>query len=157
MKSLVPFPRVLDTLNTHLDWTRQLGYAFATQQADVLASVQRLRQQAQTAGHLQSSEQLTVATQSDAITIQPADPQVVFVPSYNPQVVFGAWPYAATPPVFFPPPASYGIGPALATGLAFGAGVAITAGLWNLATPNWGWRGRGYGGCEPQRQQLEQG
>jgi hypothetical protein len=147
VKSLVPFPTVLDQLNTHLDWTQQLGYAFATQQADVLNSVQRLRQQAQTAGHLQSNDQLVVATQSNAITIEPANPQVVYVPSYNPQVVFGSWPYPSSPPVFFPPPVSYGIGPALATGLAFGAGVAITAGLWNLARPNWGWRGSGgYGG-----------
>jgi hypothetical protein len=55
VKSLVPFPQVLDMLNSKLDWTQQLGYAFATQQADVLASVQRLRRQAQSAGHLQSS------------------------------------------------------------------------------------------------------
>jgi hypothetical protein len=148
VKSLVPFPQVLDMLNGKLDWTQQLGYAFATQQADVLDSVQRLRRQAQAAGHLQSSPQLTVAaTESQAITIEPANPNVVFVPTYNPTVVFGAWPYPAYPPVVLPPPPPvYGVGAALATGLAFGAGVAITAGLWNLARPNWGWRGPGYGG-----------
>jgi hypothetical protein len=147
VKSLVPFPQVLDMLNSKLDWTQQLGYAFATQQADVLDSVQRLRRQAQAAGNLQSSPQLTVAaTESQAITIQPTNPQVVYVPTYNPTQVFGAWPYAAYPPVVLPPPPGYAVGTALATGLAFGAGVAITAGLWNLATPNWGWRGPGYGG-----------
>jgi hypothetical protein len=147
VKSLVPFPSVLAMLNSHLDWTQQLGYAFATQQADVLDSVQRLRRQAQAAGHLQSNDQMVVAaTGSQAITIQPANPSVVYVPSYNPTVVYGAWPYPAFPPVYLPPPPGYAFGTALATGLAFGAGVAITAGLWNLATPNWGWRGPGYGG-----------
>jgi hypothetical protein len=147
VKSLVPFPQVLDMMNSKLDWTQQLGYAFATQQADVLDSVQRLRRQAQAAGHLQSSPQLTVAaTGSQAITIQPANPQVVYVPAYNPAVVYGAWPYPAYPPVVLPPPPGYAVGTALATGLAFGAGIAITAALWNLATPNWGWRGPGYGG-----------
>jgi hypothetical protein len=82
VKSLVPFPQVLDMLNSKLDWTQQLGYAFATQQADVLDSVQRLRRQAQAAGHLESSPQLTVAaTESQAITIEPTNPQVVFVPT----------------------------------------------------------------------------
>jgi hypothetical protein len=147
VKSLVPFPQVLDMLNSKLDWTQQLGYAFATQQADVLDSVQRLRRQAQAAGHLESSPQLTVAaTESQAITIEPTNPQVVFVPTYNPTQVFGPWPYPAFPPVVLPPPPGYAVGTALATGLAFGAGVAITAGLWNLARPNWGWRGPGYGG-----------
>jgi hypothetical protein len=147
VKALVPFPEVLDMMNSQLDWTQQLGYAFATQQADVLDSVQRLRRQAQASGHLQSNEQMVVgATQTQAITIQPANPQVVYVPSYNPAVVYGAWPYPSYPPVVLPPPPGYALGAALATGLAFGAGVAITAGLWNLATPNWGWRGAGYGG-----------
>jgi hypothetical protein len=147
VKSLVPFPQVLDMLNSNLDWTQQLGYAFATQQADVLDSVQRLRRQAQAAGHLESTPQMTVAaTESQAITIQPTNPDVVYVPSYNPTQVFGAWPYPAVPPVVLPPPPGYAIGTALTTALVFGAGVAITAGLWNLARPNWGWRGPGYGG-----------
>ncbi len=146
VKALVPFPEVLDMLNSHLDWTQQLGYAFATQQADVLDSVQRLRRQAQAAGHLQSSPQQVVETQGEALVIQPANPQVVYVPTYDPTVVYGGWPYPAYPPVVLPPPPGYAVGAALATGLAFGAGVAITAGLWNLATPNWGWRGPGYGG-----------
>jgi hypothetical protein len=146
VKSLVPFPTVLDMLNEHPDWTQQLGLAFASQQADVLESVQRLRQQAQAAGHLQSNDQLVVATQTNAITIEPANPQLVYVPYYDPQVVYGSWRYAGSPPVYFAPPVRYGIGAGLATGLAFGAGIAITAGLWNLARPNWGWRGAGYGG-----------
>jgi hypothetical protein len=145
VKSLIPFPTVLTMLNSKLDWTQQLGYAFATQQADVMDAVQRLRRQAQAAGHLQSTPQQVVTPQADAVVIQPANPQIVYVPAYDPAVVYGAWPYPATPPVVLPPP-TYAVGTALATGLAFGAGIAITAGLWNLATPNWGWRGTGYGG-----------
>jgi hypothetical protein len=146
VKSLIPFPTVLSMMNGKLDWTQQLGFAFATQQADVLDSVQRLRRQAQAAGHLQSTPQQTVTAQADAVVIQPANPQTVYVPVYDPAVVYGAWPYPATPPVILPPPPGYALGSALATGLAFGAGIAVTAALWNLATPNWGWRGPGYGG-----------
>ncbi|MCW3475188.1 DUF3300 domain-containing protein [Limobrevibacterium gyesilva] len=140
VKSLVPFPQVLLMMNDKLDWMQQLGFAFATQQADVLASVQRLRHQAQRAGNLKSTEQQVVSASSDsqAITIAPADPQVVYVPTYNPATTYGAWPYPAYPPVYVPPPPGYAFGTALATGLAFGAGVAIVGGLWNLGSTNWG-------------------
>ena len=143
VKSLVPFPQVLALLNGNLDWAQQLGYAFADQQADVLDSVQRLRRQAQTKGNLQSSPQQVVRNEQQAIIIEPAQPETVYVPSYNPTTVYGDWPYPSYPPVYLPPPVGYPVGSALATGLAFGAGVAITAGLWNLARPAWG---GGYGG-----------
>ncbi len=156
VKSLVPFPQVLEMMNQQLDWTQQLGYAVATQQEDVMDSVQRLRRQAQEAGTLQSTPQQTVTTVATttadgtpapepAIVIQPADPQVVYVPVYNPAVAFGIWPYPATPPVYFPAPPGYAIGTAFASGLAFGAGVAVVGSLWGWATPRWG--GYGYGCC----------
>ncbi len=138
VKSLVPFPEVLAMMNAHLDWMQQLGYAFAEQQADVLNSVQRLRRQAQANGNLQSTPQQVVRTEQEMLVIDPAQPDVVYVPSYNPTVVYGAWPYPAYPPVYLPPPPGYALGTALATGLAFGVGVAITAGLWNWARPAWG-------------------
>lgn len=144
VKSLVPFPQVLSMMNDKLDWVQQVGYAMGAQQADVLSSVQRLRKQAQNEGNLKSTEQQTVTTEAapqgggQTIVIQPAQPNVVYVPSYNPTVVYGTWPYPAYPPVYWPPPAAYYPGAALATGLAFGAGVAITAGLWGLSGCNWG-------------------
>jgi hypothetical protein len=138
VKSLVPFPQVLAMMNGQLDWTQQLGYAMAVQQNDVMASIQRLRRQAQIAGQLKSTEQQVVRTEGQTIVIAPAQPSVVYVPVYNPSVVFGSWPYPAYPPVYFPPPPGYAFGNALLTGLAFGAGVAITAGLWGWARPNWG-------------------
>src|SRR5690349_24283418 len=99
VKSLVPFPVVLATLNSNLPWLQQLGYAFATQQADVFASVQRLRRLAQSNNSLQSTPQQIISTevvtteppagssqapsQQEVIVIQPAQPDVVYVPSYN--------------------------------------------------------------------------
>lgn len=137
VKSLVPFPQVLEMLNGNLDWTQQLGYAFASQQNDVWNSIQRLRVQAQVAGQLKTTEQQTVAMEQGAIVIQPANPQVVYVPSYNPAVVYGAWPYPAYPPVYYPPPPGYVVGSAFMTGLAFAAGVAVVGSLWGWCGPRW--------------------
>lgn len=144
VKSLVPFPQVLSQLNNNLEWTQQLGYAFANQQKETLDSVQRLRRQAQGQGHLQSTPQLAVRSEpapsgaaQQTIVIEPADPTVVYVPSYDPAVVYGAWPYPSYPPVVAAPAPGYVVGTALASGLAFGAGVAITSSLWGWSSPNW--------------------
>ncbi len=137
VKSLVPFPQILSMMNSKLDWMQQVGYAMTTQQADVLSAVQRLRKQAQEAGNLKSTPQQTVSTQGQTIIIEPAQPTVVYVPTYNPTVVYGTWLYPAYPPVYWPPPPGYVAGRALVAGLAFGAGVAISANLWGWARPNW--------------------
>ena len=151
VKSLVPFPVVLATLNDNLPWLQQLGYAFATQQADVFASIQRLRRRAQAGGHLESSPQQVVSTQTvtvepggggapagggevgiqqEVIVIEPAQDDTVYVPSYNPGTVYGDWPYPSYPPYCAAPPTGYYFGTALATGLAFAAGAAVVGGLW---------------------------
>ncbi len=138
VKSLVPFPEVLALMNSNLDWTQQLGYAFAEQQAAVFDSIQRLRRQAKGAGSLQSSPQQVVHEEGDTIIIQPAKPDVVYVPNYNPTTVYGTWPYPSYPPVNLPPPPGYYFGTALATGMAFAAGAAIVGGLSGWARPAWG-------------------
>jgi Protein of unknown function (DUF3300) len=138
VKSLVPFPSVLKLMSDQLDWTQKIGDAFLEQPQDCFASIQRLRQRAQSAGKLASTSQQTVTTQGQAIVIAPADPDVVYVPAYNPGVVYGTWPYPDYPPYYYPPPAGYALATGLATGLAFGAGVAITRGLWGWGSPNWG-------------------
>jgi hypothetical protein len=154
VKSLVPFPVVLATMNDNLPWLQQLGYAFAAQQTDVFASVQRLRRQAQANDKLQSSPQQVVSTevvttepppasghaptQQEVIVIKPAQPDVVYVPTYDPRTVYGTWPYPAYPPYYAPPPPGYYFGTALATGMAFAAGAAIVGGLWGWARPAWG-------------------
>ena len=158
VKSLVPFPVVLATLNNNLTWLQQLGYAFATQQADVFTSIQRLRQRAQASGNLQSSPQQVVSTQKvtvepsgggapsaaqagtqqEVIVIEPAQADTVYVPSYNPGAVYGGWPYPSYPPYYAAPPTGYYFGTALSTGLAFAAGAAVIGGLWGWARPAWG-------------------
>ncbi len=137
VKSLVPFPQVLSMMSAQLDWTQQLGYAMSTQEKDVMDSVQRLRRQAQSTGNLKSTSQQTVTADGPTVVIQPAEQKTVYVPVYNPSVVYGAWPYPAYPPVYYPPPPGYVAGTALAAGLAFGAGVAIAGGLWGVGYPNW--------------------
>ena len=138
VKSLVPFPDVLKMMSDKLEWTQKLGDAFLAQQQDCFASIQRLRQRAQSAGKLTSTKQQTVSTQGPAIVIAPADPDVVYVPAYDPSVAYGSWPYPDYPPYYYPLPAGYGLATGLATGLAFGAGIAITRGLWSWGSPNWG-------------------
>jgi Protein of unknown function (DUF3300) len=138
VKSLVPFPQVLEMMNAKLDWLQQLGYAMMVQQAEVMDSIQRLRRQAQSAGNLQSTPQQVVRTEGTTVVIQPAQPDAVYVPTYNPSQVYGTWPYPSYPPASLPPPAGYYPGAVLATGLAFGAAAAVTAGLWGWARPNWG-------------------
>jgi hypothetical protein len=130
VQSLVAFPQVLATMASKPDWVTHLGNAFLAQPNDVMDSVQRLRKQAQSAGNLKSSEQQKVVVEQNTIQIQPANPQVVYVPTYNPTVVYGAWPYPAYPPVYVPPPPGYAIATGFATGLAFGAGVAVANSLW---------------------------
>jgi len=137
VKSLVPFPQVLAMVNEHLDWLQQIGFAVNAQQSDVLVSVQRLRKQAQIAGQLKSNEQQVVRTEGTTIIVAPAQPNVVYVPVYNPTVVYGAWPYPAYPPAYLPPPPGYVVGAALATGVAFSVGIGVTAGLWGWARPGW--------------------
>lgn len=143
VQSLVAFPEVLATLGQDPIWVQRLGDAFLAQPNAVMDSVQRLRQRAQAAGHLKSNEQMKVSAQPAAptkaaepasatqtIIIEPADPQVVYVPSYDPNVVYGSWPAPSYPPTYYPPSPAYTIGTALAAGLAFGAGVAIIDSLW---------------------------
>src|SRR6516162_5705388 len=154
VKSLVPIPAALALMNNNLTWLQQLGYAFATQQADVFAAVQRLRRLAQANDKLQSSPQQVVSTQQvtvepqpgsgqaptqqEVIVISPAQSDTVYVPSYNPATVFGTWPSPSYPPYYAAPPPGYYFGTALATGLAFAAGAVIVAGLSGWASPAWG-------------------
>jgi hypothetical protein len=130
VQSLVAFPQVLATMASKPDWVTQLGNAFLAQPNDVMDSVQRLRKQAQSAGNLKSSEQQKVIVEQNTIQIEPANPQVVYVPTYNPTVVYGTWPYPAYPPVYVPPPPGYALASGFMTGLAFGAGIAVANSLW---------------------------
>lgn len=120
--SLCKLPDVLAKMSKNLDWTQDLGDAFLAQQADVMKAVQKLRNEAYKAGNLKSSDQTKVVVQQETIVIQPASPQVVYVPTYDPTVVYGAPPPPSYyyPAMMVPPP-----GYALARGIMWGAGFAI--------------------------------
>jgi Protein of unknown function (DUF3300) len=146
VKSLVAFPSALMQLNDHLDWTQKLGDAMISQEQDVADSIQRLRAKAADAGNLTSGPQQTVTTQGAGtdrtIIIEPTNPDVVYVPSYNPNWAYGSWSEPAYPPVHYPPPAGYGYGTALASGLLWGLAFAGAAGA---LYGGWNWaRGAGY-------------
>jgi hypothetical protein len=145
VKSLVAFPQTLSMMNNNLDWTQKLGDAMIGQQKDVADSIQRLRAKAAAAGNLKTTPQQKVTTQTSgsasAIVIEPANPEVIYVPYYNPTWAYGPWPYPAYPPVYYPPPPNYGA--ALATGMMFGLGVAAGAAM--FGGWHWGWSGGGWG------------
>ncbi len=147
VKSLTAFPQVLAMMNDKLDWTQKVGDAMVGQQKDVADSIQRLRAKAAAAGNLKSNGQQKVTTQASgggsAIVIEPANPEMIYVPYYNPTWAYGPWPYPAYPPFYYPPPPNYGYGAALATGMMFGLGVAAGAAM--FGGWHWGWSGGGWG------------
>ena len=140
VKSLVAFPDVLTMMNEKIDWTQKLGDAFLAQQKEMMDAVQRLRAKAKEAGNLKSSKEQTVKTeaapagaaQPQIIVIESPSPEVVYVPTYNPTVVYGAWPYPAYPPYYYYPPA-YVPGAAF---FSFSVGVVVGGALWGNC--NWG-------------------
>ena len=121
IKELVSTPTVLATMSDQLDWTRRLGDAVLAQQADVMDAIQRLRAKAQANGKLETTKQQTVTVKQEAdqqvIEIEPASPDVAYVPYYDPAVVYGEWSYPDYPPYYYPPPSGYIVGGAIATGL----------------------------------------
>jgi hypothetical protein len=140
VKALVQVPSVLGMMSDQLDWTQKVGNAVLAQQADVMDAVQRLRKQAQAAGKLETTSQQTVTTKSEGqtpyVVIEPSSPSQLYVPYYQPSVVYGAWPHPAYPPYYFPPAPGYVAGGAFATGVAFGAGVALGSAGWGHC--DWG-------------------
>ncbi len=138
VKSVTAFPAIVMMLNKNLDWTNSLGVAFSSQQADVMAQIQFLRHQAQKAGNLASNDKIVCREDGPNIVIASADPNVIYAPYYNPAVVYGTWPWAAYPPVYFSP-GYFGIGP-LAAGIGWGWGPA-----WPIVPAFWGWYGVNWG------------
>lgn len=139
VKSLANFPQVLNMMNEKLDWTQKLGDAFLEQQKEVMDTVQELRQKADAEGNLKSNEEQKVVVEKETktIIIEPANPQVIYVPTYNPTVVYGTWWYPSYPPYYYYPP-GYVAGAAL---FSFGVGMAVGA-AWGYAWGRCNW-GRG--------------
>jgi hypothetical protein len=132
--SLVAFPQVLEMMGDKPDWVKQMGDAFLAEPDKVMETAQGLRAKAKEAGNLETTEQQTVIVEKQTtetiIKIEPADPQVIYVPAYNPTVVYGTWWWPAYRPFYYPPPPYYGYGSALAAGIAFGIGVGIVNSIW---------------------------
>jgi Protein of unknown function (DUF3300) len=103
VKALVAFPDLLARMDESPQWTADLGAAFREQEPYVMDTVQALRQRAQASGYLQSNDQYSVQQQGPSIAVYPAQPQVVYVPYYDPYVVYGPWPWFPYRPVFWRP------------------------------------------------------
>jgi Spy/CpxP family protein refolding chaperone len=136
VKSLVNFPQVLTMMSEKLDWTQKLGDAFLAQEKAVLATIQSLRAKAQASGNLKTTKEQTVIVEEKIIKIEPANPQVIYVPTYNPTVVYGAWPSPAYPPYYYYPPGYV----ATTAMFSFAAGAAMGA-AWGYAWGNTNWGG----------------
>ncbi|HEY2979378.1 MAG TPA: DUF3300 domain-containing protein, partial [Burkholderiaceae bacterium] len=146
VQSLAAFPQVLQAMGDQPDWVQNLGDAFLASSKNVLDAVQRLRARAQQAGNLKSNEQQKViveepAPQQTIIKIEPAQPDVIYVPAYNPTVVYGTWPYPYYPPYYWPPYSyyypGYYPGAAFAAGVFWGIGIAAIGSIWGGCN----WRG----------------
>jgi Protein of unknown function (DUF3300) len=134
IQAMAALPDLVKRLADDIQWTTDLGNAFLAQQSDVMDAVQRMRKKAQDNGKLKSTEQQTVETKvienKSVVVIEQANPQVVYVPAYDPVVVWGA-PYYPYPPIYYPPAGYYAAGVAL----SFGVGVMMGA-FWS---GGWGW------------------
>jgi hypothetical protein len=135
IQSMAAVPEALERLANDIQWTTELGNAFLAQQSDVMDAVQSMRQKAQEKGALESNEQQMVETQvveeKTVIIVESADPEVIYVPSYNPTYVYPppVYPY---PPVYYPP--YYG-----GAFVAFSVGVAWGAAIWGGSCCHCGW------------------
>jgi len=134
VKALTEFPSVLANMDKNLSWTSSLGDAYVNQEQDVMNAVQVMRDRAEKAGNLKSTAQETVTQQGQTIAIEPADPEVVYVPEYDPWLAYGE-PVGVWPGWYWYP-GLYLTGPGLAFG--FGFGIGFFGGF------GWGWHNWGY-------------
>ncbi len=124
VQSLMAFPQVLQMMGSYPDWTQRLGNAFLSQQTQVWATVQGLRQRAYAAGYLRSNEQLRVLQNANLLLLEPANPEVIYVPYYDPLLVYGRWWWPGSAPMRWNPWPGYAA-PAGRGGFYRGSGVSV--------------------------------
>ena len=107
VKALIAFPRIVENLSNDLAWMRKLGDAFLQDEANVLASIQTLRHQADEAGNLSQMDNVDIVREKQTIIIEPAEPEVIYVPYYDTRVVYGNWRWSHYPPVYWHRPTHY--------------------------------------------------
>jgi hypothetical protein len=133
VKALTRFPQVLEMMDSQLEWMQRLGDAVLAQQKEAIDAIQRLRASAHKAGNLKSTQEQKVIVESaptptdqTIIKIEPQNPEIVYVPAYDPAVIYGPWPYAAYPPYYYYSP-YYPIGYAT---IWFGFGTLVGGAIW---------------------------
>ena len=129
VKSLVAFPQIVKLMDQRIDWTQRLGNAFLAQQAQVMDTVQELRRRASAAGNLSPSAEMQVQDDGGSIVLEPANPELLNVPYYDPQTIYGPWWWPDYPPVYWPAWPGYVVRAGFSFGIAWGVGVAISAGF----------------------------
>ncbi|ABB31436.2 hypothetical protein GeomeDRAFT_0791 [Geobacter metallireducens RCH3] len=134
VKSLCHFPDVLFALSDKLDQTRKLGDAFLSQEDDVMASIQELRQKAEQQGNLKTTSQQKVVEDQGEIQIEPVDPEVIYVPVYDPSYIYGPWWYPDYPPYYWYYPTSYPFGLSY---IAFGPPFYFSFNIFSWAWCDW--------------------
>lgn len=127
VRSLLAFPQLLEYLRDNLQWTQALGDAFLAQQAQVMEAVQVLRRKAQAAGSLRSDDRLSVIESGPDLLLQPVDPQIVYVPYYDPLLAYGSSTRTAYPPVYLRPSPGYYARPTHAGLFHWGPPVGVSA------------------------------
>jgi hypothetical protein len=125
VQALLPFPSVLDTMASDMNWTTDLGNAFLAQRQDVMDAVQRMRQKAKDYGYLRSNNEIVVSG-GPYITIDPVDPAFLVVPAYDPLIVFG------------PPRPGFFVGGAIGFGFGVSLGIAFRPWGWGYTRFDWG-------------------
>jgi hypothetical protein len=134
IRNLLNYPEVISMMSQDVDWTQDLGEAVVSQQPDVLKAIQAFRAKAASAGNLKTDDKQIIVQEKETIQIVPADPEVIYVPQYQPTTVV-VQQAAPPPPVYYPTPYPtyyypYGAGAAMATGFFLGAATAYAC--------NWG-------------------
>lgn len=140
VKSLVAFPHILERMDQKIDWMRDLGDAFLAQEEDVMDTIQRLRQRAAAAGSLYSDERQRVIYDGNLIIVEPVNPLVVYVPYYDPLVVYGRWWWNAYPPVSWAPWPGWvpyrSTRPGVSLGISWGPAISISSSFF-FGVPDW--------------------
>ncbi|MHC1725026.1 MAG: DUF3300 domain-containing protein [Syntrophobacteraceae bacterium] len=149
VKALVPFPKVLSMMSDKQEWTQRMGEVFLAREADVMDTIQRLRGKAHAQGNLETTEYQKVVVRGESIEILPANPRVIYVPTYNPTVIYGSWWYPAYPPYAYNPyypnyaydPYYTGAGFVTAGLFGFATGIAVGS-IWHSGWGRWDWNRR---------------
>jgi hypothetical protein len=139
VKSMVAFPHLLQRMGENFGWTRELGAAFLAQEPQVMDTIQQLRYRARAGGHLASDTRIRVLEYDRVIVIEPADPQLVYLPYYDARVVYGTWWWPAHPPVAWAPWPGYVVQPhrpGIAAAWFWGPAIRLSLGFF-FGAPDW--------------------